>query len=135
MFLARAMAFATRLRRLALTGVAATAIGTTIAPAQAQMGGPDQEQMMRVGTCMANIDPAAMEAMQSKGEAFQNDLKRLCKAGQRDAALQRARQFGLEMASDSLMKQIKACTAGLTMPYPADPMPAEKLNATDICAP
>lgn len=125
----------TRVQRFALMGVLAGAIASAISPTQAQMGGPDQEQMMRMGTCMANIDPAAMEAMQTKGEAFHNDLKRLCKAGQREAALQRARQFGLEMASDPLMKQIKACTAGLTMPNPADPMPAEKLNATDICAP
>ena len=54
--------------------------------------------------------------MEAKSEAFEKDRQRLCQAGQRDAALQRARQFGLEMSVDPLLKQIKGCTAGLTLP-------------------
>lgn len=96
---------------------------------------PSQEQMMKVGACMANLDPAAMDSMERKGEAFEADLKRLCKAGNRDAALQRAKQFGLEMVEDPAMKQIKACTAGIPMPMQHYDVPKEKLTTTDICQP
>ena len=94
---------------------------------------PSQEQMMKVGQCMASLDPAAMESMQSKGQVFRQDLKRLCKAGNRDAALQRARQFGMEMAKDPTMQQIKACTADLKMPQQRYEVPKEKLSTKDIC--
>ncbi len=95
--------------------VAGFAVSTQALAGMTQ-GMPSQEQMMKAGECMANLDPSAIEAIQRKGESFQEDLNKMCKAGQRDAALQRARQFGLEMANDSVMKQIKACTAGLVMP-------------------
>lgn len=55
-----------------------------------------------MGSCMANLDHAALEAMEAKSEAFEKDRQRLCQAGQRDAALQRARRFGLAMRSDPL---------------------------------
>jgi len=94
---------------------------------------PSQDQMIKVGECMANVDTAAMEAMERKSEAFEADLKRLCKAGMRDAALQRARQYGLETVNDPTMKQIKACTAGLSMPQQRTVVPPEKLTTADIC--
>jgi len=104
------------------------------APGMAQTM-PSQDQMIKVGECMANLDTAAMEAMERKNEAFEADLKRLCKAGMRDAALQRARQYALEMVNDPTMKQIKACTAGLPMPQRRTVMPPEKLTPADICTP
>ena len=113
--------------------LAGFALSTQVPTGMAQ-GMPSQEQMMKVGECMANLDQSAMEAMQKKGEAFHEDLNKLCKAGQRDAALQRARQFGLEMANDSVMKQIKACTAGLVMPQQRYELPEEKLTTQDICS-
>lgn len=125
---------------LALAVALSTAASLTAhSPARAQWpeptAMPDQEPMLRMGSCMANLDPAALEAMEAKSEAFENDRKRLCKAGQRDAALQRARQFGLEMSTDPWLKQIKACTAGLTLPQQRYTIAPERLNATDICTP
>ncbi len=73
--------------------------------------------------------------MERKGDEFEADLKRLCEAGMRDTALQRAKQFGLEMANDPAMKQIKACTAGLKMPPQRFEVTQEKLTSTDICTP
>ena len=96
---------------------------------------PNQEQMMKVGECMANIDQSAIDGMERKSEAFESDFKRLCKAGNRGAALQRAKQFGLELVSDPAMKQIQACTAGITMQAQRYPIPKEKLTETDICKP
>ena len=61
--------------------------------------------MLRMGSCMANLDHAALEAMEAKSEAFEKDRQRLCQAGQRDAALQRARRFGLAMRSDPLQPE------------------------------
>jgi hypothetical protein len=115
---------------LVALGVAG-ALSVTAAVSQTM---PSQEQMMKVGECMANLDPSAMESMERKGEAFEADLKRLCKAGNRDAALQRARQFGLEMVNDPAMKQIKACTAGIKMPIQNYEVPKERLTTDDICS-
>ncbi len=42
---------------------------------------PSQDQMIKVGECMANVDTAAMEPMERKSDAFEAELKRLCKAG------------------------------------------------------
>jgi hypothetical protein len=109
-------------------------VGTLITTAGFGQSMPSQEQMIKVGACMANLDPSAMEGMERKGEAFEADLKRLCKAGKRDAALQRAKQFGLEMVNDPAMKQIQACTAGLKMPRQHYEVPKEKLTKQDICS-
>ena len=90
---------------------------------------------MKMAACMANLDPSVMETMHDKGEAFSADIKRLCKAGNRPAALQRAIQFGQEMANDPALKQLKACTAGLPMPHQHYEVPKEKLTTKDICSP
>ena len=90
---------------------------------------------MRMGACMANLDPTAIEAMQTKGEAFQKELKAFCRAGQRDKAVERARRYGQEMANDPLLKQIKACSAGLNLPVANEMISPKRLNPADICAP
>lgn len=95
---------------------------------------PSQEQMMKMGACMANLDPSVMETMHQQGELFRADIQRLCKAGNRSAALQRAMQFGKEMANDPALKQLKACTAGLPMPQPHYEVPKDKLTTKDICS-
>jgi hypothetical protein len=115
---------------IAVIATSAWAVG---APGMAQTM-PSQDQMIKVGECMANVDAAAMEAMERKSDAFEAELKRLCKAGMRDAALQHARQYGLEMANDPAMKQIKACTAGMPMPQQRTVVPQEKLTPADICS-
>jgi hypothetical protein len=111
--------------------LAAGAFSTAAGLGQAM---PSQEQMMKVGECMANLDPSLMEVMERKGKAFEGDLKRLCKVGNRAAALQRAKQFGLEMVNDPAMKQIQACTAGIKMPQQNYEVPKEKLTKQDICS-
>ena len=94
-----------------------------------------EQQIKEAGECMANLDQSAMDNMQRKVEAFDADFKRLCKVGNRDAALQRAKQFGREMADDLTMKQIKACTVGIKMPIQDYSIRDEKLTENDICKP
>ena len=114
-------------------------LGLTAAAFSAQVGCaqpiPSQDQMLKMGACMANLDPSLMEAMHHQAEVFRADLRRLCKAGNRPAALQRAMQFGQEMANDPALKQLKACTAGLPMPHQHYEVPREKLTTKDICSP
>lgn len=117
-------------------GVALGALALTMAsPPLLAQSMPSQEQMMTVGACMANLDPAAIDAMQSKGDAFQKDLQTFCRAGQRDKAVERARQYGQEMATDPLLKQIKACSAGLSLPIQSEAISPERWNPADICSP
>lgn len=94
-----------------------------------------EQQIIEAGECMANLDQSAMDNMQRKVEAFDADFKRLCKVGNRDAALQRAKQFGREMADDLTMKQIKACAVGVKMPIQDYSIRDEKLTEHDICKP
>lgn len=95
---------------------------------------PSQEQMMKIGECMTSLNSSTMEAMHQKGEAFAVDIQRLCKAGNRSRALQRAMQFGKEMANDPALKQLKACTAGLPISQQHYAVPDEKRTTKDICS-
>ena len=67
------------------------------------------QQMQGMQNCMQNIDQAAMEAFQQKAEQLNAEVKALCAAGQRDAAMAKAMAFGKEAAADPAMKQMQQC--------------------------
>jgi hypothetical protein len=71
------------------------------------------QQMQGMQTCMQNIDQAALQALQQKGEQLNAEIKALCAAGQRDAAMAKAMAFGKETASDPVMKQMAQCGEGM----------------------
>lgn len=93
-------------------------------PTEAQL----QQMMQQAQTmqnCMANIDEAEMEAFQQKAEAMDAEVKALCAAGKRDAAMARAMAFGKETAQSSIMRDMKKCGEGMKNMMPMLPKTAQ----------
>lgn len=101
--------------------------------AQSQ-GSPQMQQMMQqmqtMQNCMANIDQAEMSAFQQQAEAMDSEVKALCAAGKRDAAMARAMAFGKETVHSKLMQQMKTCGEGMQNLMPQLPKAAQA-NAED----
>ena len=70
------------------------------------------QQMQSMQNCMANIDQAELDAFQQKAEAMDSEVKALCAAGKRDAAMARAMAFGKETVSSKVMQDMKKCGEG-----------------------
>ncbi|MCQ8129726.1 hypothetical protein [Methylomonas rivi] len=121
---------------LLLLPLAAPAQNMGRMPTEAQM-----QQMMQqaqsMQNCMANIDEAEMEAFQQKAEAMDAEVKALCAAGKRDAAMARAMAFGKETAQSSIMQDMKKCGEGMKNMMPMLPKtaqaPAEGGKPRHIC--
>ena len=101
------------------------------------MGGMTEAQMQQLmqqaqsmQNCMANIDQTEMEAFQQKAEAMDAEVKALCAAGKRDAAMARAMAFGKETAQSSIMQDMKKCGEGMKNMLPNLPKTAHPTDDT-----
>ncbi|MDD2758893.1 MAG: hypothetical protein PHH11_01225 [Methylomonas sp.] len=83
------------------------------------------QQAQQMQTCMENIDQAELDAFQQKAEAMDAEVKTLCAAGKRDAAMARAMQFGKETAHSKVMQDMKKCGEGMKNMMPNLPKTAE----------
>ncbi len=88
--------------------------------ATAQMDGmtPEMQQMMQknlgqLQQCFAHIDHKALENLRVRTEKVESEVKRLCAAGQRDAAQEKATTFGLEISKDPELQKIQKCGESL----------------------
>jgi len=50
-----------------------------------------------------------LQMLQQKATQIESDIKSLCDAGKRDAALKKAISFGKEMAKDPALAEMKKC--------------------------
>ena len=101
------------------------------------MGGMTEAQMQQLmqqaqtmQNCMANIDQTEMEAFQQKAEAMDAEVKALCAAGKRDAAMARAMDFGKDTAQSSIMQDMKKCGEGMKNMLPNLPKTARPTDDT-----
>ena len=82
-----------------------------------QMNEAQMQQMMQqaqqMQQCMANIDQAELEAFQQKAEEMDAEVKALCAAGKRDAAMARAMAFGKESMNSKVMQDMQKCGEGM----------------------
>jgi len=83
------------------------------------------QQAQTMQNCMANIDQTEMEAFQQKAEQMDAEVKALCAAGERDAAMDRAMAFGKEVAHSDVMQAMKKCGEGMKSMMPNLPKTAE----------
>ena len=101
----------------------------------------DMQKMMQkaqeMQQCMAKIDTAALEQLESRGEEVRRELGGLCESGQEDDALALAIDFSRELASTPAVQQAQACAEGLPEMLAAMPFEqmAEQYAATDDDAP
>lgn len=113
---------------LPLTASAQNMGGMPMTEAQMQQM---MQQAQSMQNCMANIDQTEMEAFQQKAEAMDAEVKALCAAGKRDAAMARAMAFGKETAQSNIMKDMKKCGEGMKNMMPMLPKTAQTTNASD----
>ncbi|MGY6276421.1 hypothetical protein [Methylomonas sp. MgM2] len=71
------------------------------------------QQAQEMQACMANIDQAELAAFQQKAEAMNAEVKALCAAGKRDAAMARAMAFGKESMNSEIMQDMRNCGEGM----------------------
>ena len=94
-----------------------------------QMNQAQMQQMMQqareMQNCMANIDQAELQAFQQKAEQMQAEVKALCSAGKRDAAMTKAMAFGKESMSSKVMQDMKKCGEGMKNMMPNLPAIAQ----------
>ncbi|MCC6201374.1 MAG: hypothetical protein IT494_00035 [Gammaproteobacteria bacterium] len=70
-----------------------------------QMMGPTNQMM----SCLANIDQSKLEVLGARAEAGQQELKKLCAAGQRDAAQRQAMAMAKEYAASPDFQALAKC--------------------------
>lgn len=94
-----------------------------------QMNEAQMQQMMQqaeqMQNCMENIDQEEMNAFQQQAEEMDAEVKSLCTAGKRDAAMARAMAFGKEAAHSKVMQDMKKCGEGMRDMMPNLPKTAQ----------
>lgn len=94
-----------------------------------QMNEAQMQQMMQqaqqMQQCMANIDQAELEAFQQKAEEMDAEVKALCAAGKRDAAMARAMAFGKESMNSKVIQDMQKCGEGMKDMMPNLPRSAQ----------
>lgn len=88
------------------------------------------QQMKTMQNCVKNIDKADMQAFQAQAKQMSAEVKSLCAAGKRDAAMARAMDFGKDVSANKAMQQMKQCSEGVKEAMPLLPDVAQGQNQT-----
>ena len=116
--------------RTLVFAVTLSVFATAHAQAPAGMSQADMQKMMQgmqaMQACMAKVDMDAMERLGQEGEKVQAEVESLCKAGKRDAAQQRAMDYGMRAMQDPNMKIMQQC--GQQMQGMMPPMPYTNMD-------
>jgi hypothetical protein len=76
------------------------------------------QQAEKMQSCMSQIDQAAMQAYEKRAEKMGAEMKALCAAGQRDAAMEKAMEFGKDIAANPALAQMRKCGEGMRQAVP-----------------
>lgn len=98
------------------SGIIAALLLSSIAPALADHGGMNDEQMQlmmenakKMQECMDRIDPAVFDQLEKQGREMETEIKALCAAGKHDEAEKKAMAYGKEMSNTEGMKELQKC--------------------------
>ncbi len=67
------------------------------------------QQMQKMQACMQNVDQDKLKALEQRSKQFETKVKSLCANEKRDEAQKKAISFGMEMAKDPSMQQMRKC--------------------------
>ncbi len=67
------------------------------------------QKALDMQSCMKNIDQAEIKVLEQQGKQMQAEVKKLCAAGKRDQAMDKAMAYGKEMAKSSAIQEMKKC--------------------------
>ncbi len=71
--------------------------------------GMDMAKMQEFAACMERIPQEDLDAIDKESRAFEQEIRSLCNAGQRDEAQRRAREFAQELLRDPTMVRMQEC--------------------------
>ena len=69
-----------------------------------------QQMLVEMQSCMQNINMDDMEKLKVRGQAMEQEIKTLCKSGQRDQAMNKALAFSREIRDAPELVQIRKCS-------------------------
>lgn len=126
------------MKRLSVLGLMAFAFTSIAEP---QMQGMDPAQLQKLMTdmqgCLQKINMEDMEKLKVRGQAMEQEIKSLCKAGKRDEAMSKTMAFSKEMMNEPGLVQMKKCSdqARSVMPNMKefDKFSADKFKDTHVC--
>jgi hypothetical protein len=77
------------------------------------MSEQDMQEMMqqaqKMQECMMNIDQEKLRGIEQRSKQFDAELKALCAEGKRDEAQAKAISYGMEMAKDPTLLEMRKC--------------------------
>ena len=92
-------------------------LGLCVLPVMAA-GGMSEEQMQqmmqqaeKMQQCFADIDPAVMKKLETRGQQMQAEVRALCESGKRDQAQSTAMRYGREFSGSKEMQAVMKCGA------------------------
>ena len=88
----------------------------TIDPAKLELM---KQQLKSMQSCIQKTDKAEMKKIGQQAKALEVEVKALCAAGKRDAAQQKAINFGQEIAVSPAMEEMKKCGEQVTAMLPS----------------
>jgi hypothetical protein len=71
------------------------------------------QQMEKMQACMEKVDQAKLQALGTRSQQMETEIRSLCASGKRDEAQQKAIAFGREVADDASMNAMMKCTEGM----------------------
>lgn len=69
-----------------------------------------QQMVMEMQSCMQNINMDDMEKLKVRGQAMEQEIKTLCRNGERDKAMSKAMAFSKEISDAPELAQIRKCS-------------------------
>lgn len=86
-----------------------------------------QKNMAEMQKCFASIDQKALERLQVQAKEMEAEVKRLCAAGDRTGAQNKAIAYGIEMSKDPELQKMRKCGEGMpSMTIPGQFFPRDK---------
>ena len=80
------------------------------------------QQMQQLQACMQNVDQADLQEIQQRSVQMEAEIKTFCAEGKRDAAQQLAISFGMDMAQNPTMREMRSCGDMLKNVMPMMPL-------------
>jgi hypothetical protein len=71
-----------------------------------------QKNMGEMQKCFASIDQQALERLQVQAKQMEAEVRRLCAAGDRAGAQDKAIAYGMEMSKDPELQKMRKCGEG-----------------------
>lgn len=68
-----------------------------------------QKMLVEMQNCIQKIDKNELEKLKHRSEAMEKEVKALCQAGKRDAAMDKAMTYGKQMMNEPSLMQMQKC--------------------------